>query len=54
MTTNCVLLTIDSLRADHATEAAGFMPRLTEYANSGVRFTRMVRVYPQNDFATLS
>jgi len=41
MTTNCVLLTIDSLRADHATEAAGFMPRLTEYANSGVRFTRM-------------
>jgi arylsulfatase A-like enzyme len=38
---NCVLLTIDSLRADHATDASELLPRLTEYADSGVRFTRM-------------
>lgn len=40
MTKNCVLLTIDSLRADHATHESGLMPQLTKYAASGIRFTR--------------
>lgn len=40
MTKNCVLLTIDSLRADHTTDKSGLMPQLTEYAASGVQFTR--------------
>lgn len=37
---NCILLTIDSLRADHATEEAGLMQRLNEYATDGIQFTR--------------
>jgi len=40
MTKNCVLLTIDSLRADHTTDKSGLMPQLTEYAASGVQFTQ--------------
>lgn len=38
MGTNFVLLTIDSLRADHA--GSDLMPNLTEYADGGVRFSR--------------
>ena len=37
---NFVLLTVDSLRADHATADSGLMPRVNEYTNDGVRFTR--------------
>jgi arylsulfatase A-like enzyme len=40
MTKNFVLLTIDSLRADHATPDAGLMPVLNEHAESGARFSR--------------
>lgn len=40
MELNFVLLTVDSLRADHATEASGLMPRVNEYTNDGVRCTR--------------
>ncbi|RJX47959.1 sulfatase [Halonotius pteroides] len=39
MKKNCVFLTIDSLRADHATELYGLMPEVNEYANDGVRLT---------------
>lgn len=38
MARNCVLLTIDSLRADHA-EDTELMPRLNDFADRGVRFT---------------
>ena len=38
MATNVVLLTIDSLRADHAADSE-LMPTLNEYAGTGVRFT---------------
>ena len=41
MKQNCVFLTIDSLRADHATDGCGLMPQLNTYADSGVRFTQM-------------
>lgn len=40
MEKNCVLLTIDSLRADHATDECRLMPRLNEYTDSSVRFTQ--------------
>jgi arylsulfatase A-like enzyme len=40
MSSNCVLLTIDSLRADHATGESGLMPTLNELAASGVSFSR--------------
>ena len=40
MESNIVLLTVDSLRADHATQEGGLMPRLTQHATDGVQFTR--------------
>lgn len=40
MNANCVLLTIDSLRADHATAESGLMPNLADLAESGVQFSR--------------
>lgn len=40
MRKNLILLTIDSLRADHATDVSGLMPQVNEYADDGVRLTR--------------
>ncbi|WP_161569839.1 sulfatase [Halobellus limi] len=40
MRPNFVLLTVDSLRADHSTKASELMPRINEYTDDGVRFTR--------------
>lgn len=37
---NLILLTIDSLRADHSTDVSGLIPEVAGYADDGVRFTR--------------
>jgi arylsulfatase A-like enzyme len=39
MASNCILLTIDSLRADYASPEKELMPNLNELATSGVRYT---------------
>ena len=39
MAKNCVLLTIDSLRADHSVGTSDLMPEINEYADDGVQLT---------------